>query len=141
MPAGPDPAALKQGEKIGKSVATPVAIYVRQGDPTPLLVTAYVGPIPFHVVHADGQAKSLAVVPGTVTSADAATAITVYALRSGMPVPLWSGTVGAWTLSMNDLGLTPVALLENDILFAQVTHGGGALPLPALLFLLTLDLS
>ena len=132
--AGPDPDTLKRGERIGKSAASPLITFLR------VALSPDVSPVSVAVQRGPGTLKKITVVPGVLTTADAGTTFTLAVERGGSPVTVWTGALGAWpALTATVLSSATFALLENDILFWQVT-GGGAASLPNLLLLVEVEL-
>ncbi len=131
---GPDPDTLKRGEKIGKSAASPLVPFLRAAG----LVD--VNPVPVGLLRAAGTLKKISVVAGLTTVADTGVGFALSAFRGGSPAAIWSGTLGDWTaLEAVELSSATADLLENDVVFWQVT-GAGAASLPWVLLLVEVEL-
>lgn len=132
--AGPDPDTLKRGEKIGKSAASPLVPFLR------VALSPDVTPVAVATVRADSKLKKITVVPGAATTASGGTTFTLFIQRGGSPVTIWTGSLGSWpALTATVLSSAVFLLLENDIIYWQIT--GGVTSLPNLLLFVEEELS
>lgn len=135
--AGPDPAAMKKGEEMGKASAKPVGRYIRPADPiTVPPIPLQTSKLPFFHSPGNGKTKRFGIVVGAATLSNSSIKFQIH--QNGTKI--LEVELGNWQPEVViELSTDEITVEEDDVFTATVQNATTTF-LPALMLFVQVNL-